>query len=180
MESGLMGPYLSAIAAARCNQGYARSSIRRHLRAADQFGAWLLKHGMSINDISTSTADCYLEGLDRQYSPSCPGGRLPHKALGVRALVEFLGLQGVLRPDIKQQQSTATDRWLADFDHHLEVAGDACRTRSNYVRYARRLLTECFGAEEPNWAALQSEQVTDFVRKEAAKLQPSSCGHLSC
>ena len=50
------------------------------------------------------------------------------------------------------------------------------RTRSNYVRYARRLLTECFGAEEPNWSALQSEQVTDFVRREAAKLQPSSCG----
>jgi integrase/recombinase XerD len=91
--------------------------------------------------------------------------------------VEFLGLQGVLRSDIKQQQLTATDRWLADFDRHLDqVAGDARRTRSNYVRYARRLLTECFGAEEPNWSALQSEQVTDFVCKQAAKLQPSSCG----
>ena len=172
-----MGPYLSEIAAVLCNQGYARSSIRRHLRAADQFGAWLLEHGMSIDEVSTSTTDRYLEGLDRQYCPSCLGGRLPHKALGVRALVEFLGLHGVLRPDIKQQQPTATDRWLADFDHYLDqVAGDACRTRSNYVRYARRLLAESFGAEEPNWSALQSEQLTDFVRKEAAKLQPSSCG----
>ena len=107
MESGLMGPYLSEIAAVLCNQGYARSSIRRHLRAADQFGAWLLEHGMSIDDVSTSTTDRYLEGLDRQYCPSCLGGRLPHKALGVRALVEFLGLNGVLRPDIKQQQPTA-------------------------------------------------------------------------
>jgi len=177
MKSGPMGPYLSEIAAVLCNQGYARSTIRLHLRAADQFGAWLLKEGVSINDISTSTVDRYLEGLDRQYSQSCLGGRLPHKALGVRGLVEFLGLQGVLRPDIKQQQLTATDRWLADFDHHLDqVAGDARRTRSNYVRYARRLLTECFGAEEPNWSALQSEQVTDFVCKQAAKLQPSSCG----
>ena len=99
--------------------------------------------------------------MDRQFSPSCLGGRLPQKALGVRELVEFLGLQGVLRPDIKQAQLTATDRWLTDFDHYLDqVAGDAPRTRSNYVRYARRLLTECFRAEEPNWCALQSEQVT--------------------
>src|SRR5260370_32098903 len=71
MESGLMGPYLSEIAAVLRKQGYARSSIRRHLRAADQFGAWLLEHGMSINDVSISTTDRYLEGLDRQYCPSC-------------------------------------------------------------------------------------------------------------
>jgi hypothetical protein len=106
MESGLMGPYLSEIAAVLCNEGYARSSIRRHLRAADQFGVWLLEHGMSIDDVSTSTTDRYLDGLDRRHCPSCPGGRLPHKALGVRALVEFLGLYCVLRPDIKQEQPT--------------------------------------------------------------------------
>ena len=45
MQSGPMGPYLSEIAAVLCNQGYARSTIRLHLRAADQFGAWLLKEG---------------------------------------------------------------------------------------------------------------------------------------
>jgi len=42
MESGLMGPYLSAMAAELQQQGYARSTIRRHLRAADHFGAWLV------------------------------------------------------------------------------------------------------------------------------------------
>jgi hypothetical protein len=93
MQSGPMGPYLSEIAAMLCNQGYARSTIRLHLRAADQFGAWLLKEGVSINDInSTSTVDRYLEGLDRQYSQSCLRGRLSHKALGVRGLVEFADL----------------------------------------------------------------------------------------
>jgi hypothetical protein len=55
MQSGPMGPYLSEIVAMLCNQGYARSTICLHLRAADQFGAWLLKEGVSINDISTST-----------------------------------------------------------------------------------------------------------------------------
>jgi integrase len=72
---------------------------------------------------------------------------------------------------------TAAERWLADFDHHLDqVAGNAQRTRSNYLRYARRFLTECFGIEAPNWSVLQPEQVTEFVRSEASKLQISSCG----
>jgi hypothetical protein len=132
MESGPIGPYLSEIASTLCSQGYARSTIRLHLRAVDQFGAWLLKEGLSPNDINNSIVDRYLEGLDRQFSPSCPEGRLPHKALGLPELVEFLRRQGVLRADVEQRQLTAVESWLADFDHHLDqVAGNAQRTRSN-------------------------------------------------
>ena len=117
------------------------------------------------------------KGLHRQFSPSCPGGRLPHKALGLPELVQFLRRQGVLRVDVEQRKLTAAERWLADFDHHLDqVAGNAQRTRSNYLRYARRFLTECFGIDAPNWSVLQPEQVTEFVRSEASKLQISSCG----
>jgi hypothetical protein len=63
MESGPIGPYLSEIAAVLHRDGYTRGTIRRHLRAADHFGAWLLKQGMVVTDISTSTVDRYLEGL---------------------------------------------------------------------------------------------------------------------
>ena len=57
MESGPIGPYLSEIAAVLHRDGYTRGTIRRHLRAADHFGAWLLKQGMVVTDISTSTVD---------------------------------------------------------------------------------------------------------------------------
>jgi hypothetical protein len=97
MQSGPIGAYLSEIATVLWQQGYARGTIRLHLRAVDQFGAWLLKEGLLPNDINNSVVDRYLEGLDRQFSPSCPGGRLPHKALGLPELVEFLRRQGVLR-----------------------------------------------------------------------------------
>jgi hypothetical protein len=146
-------------------QGYARSTVRLNLRAIDHFDAWLLKQGLSLKDISNSVVDRYLKGLDRQFSPSCPGGRLPHKALGLPELVEFLRRQGMLRADVEQQPLTAAESWLADFDHHLDqVAGNAQRTRSNYLRYARRFVTECFGIEAPNWSVLQPEQVTEFFR----------------
>jgi hypothetical protein len=108
----------------------------------------------ALKDISNSIIDRYLKGLERQFSPSCPGGRLPHKALGLPELVEFLRREGVLGADVEQRQSTAAESWLADFDHHLDqVAGNAQRTQSNYLRYARRFLAECFGIEAPRKAA---------------------------
>jgi hypothetical protein len=67
MESGPIGPYLSEIAALLHRNGYARSTIRRHLRAADRFGAWILKEGILIVDINASIVDRYLEGLGRQF-----------------------------------------------------------------------------------------------------------------
>ena len=72
MESGPIGPYLSEIAAVLHRDGYTRGTIRRHLRAADHFGAWLLKQGMVVTDISTSTVDGYLEGLGRQFFSVLP------------------------------------------------------------------------------------------------------------
>jgi hypothetical protein len=119
-----MGPYLSAIAAELRQQGYARSTIGRHLRAADHFGAWLLKEGLSLKDISEPIVDRYLTGLDRLFSPSSPRGRLPHKAFGLSELIEFLRKQGVLEADTEPQPLTALDRWLADFDHYLDQVGE--------------------------------------------------------
>ena len=129
MESGPMGPYLSAIAAELLQQGYARSTIRRHLRDADHFGAWLVKQGLWLKDISEPIVDRYLKGLNRQFSSSCPGGRLLHKALGIPELVRFLRRQSALQTNVEQQQLSPTEGWLMDFDHHLDqVAGNAQRT----------------------------------------------------
>jgi len=178
MESGPIGPYLSEIAAVHHRNGYARSTIRRHLRAADRFGACILKEGMSIVDINASTVNRYLEGLGRQFFPSRLGGTLPDKAWGLQQMVEILSQQGVLRPDAEQEPLIGIARWVADFDHHLDqVRGNAPRTRKIYLWYARRFLLERFGAEEPNWPTLEAEQIAEFVRREAAKKHPSSCGH---
>ena len=39
----------------------------------------------------------------------------------------------------------------------------------------RRFLEGCFGQAEIEWQTLRAEAVVDFVRREAAKLQPVSC-----
>lgn len=72
---------------------------------------------------------------------------------------------------------TAVDEWLGRFDCHLDhVAGCELKSRGNYLRYARRLLYEVFAGVEVDWSKLSASVVTNFVRREAAKLKPSACG----
>jgi hypothetical protein len=149
MESGPIGPYLSEIAAVLHRDGYSRGTIRRHLRAAHHFGAWLVKQGMLVTDISSSTVDRYLEGLGRQFYPSCPRGRVSRKASGLRRLVEILTQQDILRPDSERQPLIGIDRWVADFDQHLDqvVGQRCCSKRSGGRRTTRTQLAPFFTAE---------------------------------
>jgi site-specific recombinase XerD len=176
MKNGPAGRYLAAIGVKLQQQGYSRDSIRRHLRAADAFGRWLSDHSLSLGDANPSTVDGYIKTLGRLVAPSTPNGRRRHKAIGLHHLLDVLQAQGVTSAaDIGQ--SSGIERWLSEFDHYLDqVAGNATRTRTNYVRYARRLLDRRFGSAEPDWSVLRADYIADFVRQEAARMQYSSCG----
>jgi integrase/recombinase XerD len=129
-----------------------------------------------VGDLTGAILDRYIEGQGRLYSASTPNGRWPHRAQGLHALLEFLRSQGVIAPALATPLTSA-GKWLAEFDAHLDrTLGCAPRSRSNYLLYARRFLAECFGQAEIEWQKLRAEAVVDFVRREAAKLQPSSCG----
>lgn len=178
MGEGILGPYLPAIAKVLDEALYSTATIRRHLRAADHFGTWLQENNIAVADVSEVTVDRYIQGLDRQSPQSVPDGGLPHSALGLHRVVEVLRQAEVLKPATRavEPRSSAAE-WLADFDHHLDrVAGCAFGSRDNYLRYARRLLQEVFGDAEVDWSRLSASTVTEFVRREAAKLRPSACG----
>jgi site-specific recombinase XerD len=176
LEQGPMGPYLTQRAAVLHSQGYQSETIRMHLRAAHRFGVWLVEHGLCVADITDATVDSYLKEYRRRHTTPFPHARHLGKILGISQFVSFLAQQGALRSD-RRKPVTGSERWLADFDHHLDqVVGNASKTRSDYVRYARRLLTECSAAGEPDWSFFTAEQITDFLRNQTAKLNPSTCG----
>lgn len=178
LRAGILGPYLPTLASALQDNHYSVASIRRHLRAADHFGRWLLKQGLTVAEVDWVTVKRYVEGLGRLYSPSTPQGRLPHSALGLRGLVDVLRQQGVLGPvAVDHHPLTSVQKWLTEFDRYLErIVGCAPNSRNNYLRYARRLLDGRFGGAEIDWPMLSAAEITDFVRQEAAKLQPSAGG----
>ena len=178
MGEGILGPHLPAIAKSLDEARYSTATIRRHLRAADHFGTWLQENNIAVPDVSEVTVDRYIQGMDRQSPQSVPNGRLPHSALGLHRVVEVLRRAEVLKPATRAAEPrSSAPAWLADFDHHLDhVAGCALGSRDNYLRYARRLLQEVFGDAEVDWSRLSASTVTEFVRREAAKLRPSTCG----
>ncbi len=176
LQEGVFGPYLPSFAACLHKEGYSRGCIRRHLRAAGHFGAWLTKHRLIVGDLSTAIVERYIEGQGRLYSACRPNGRLPHNARGLHGLVEFLSLQGVVAPTAEPPLNSV-GKWLAQFDSHLDrTLGCAPRTRGNYVSYARRFLNEAFGDAEIEWQKLSADVIVNFVQREAVKLQSVSSG----
>ena len=180
LHAGPLGPHLSTIAQALHEARYSTATIRLHLRAADRFGAWLRTQKIALADLSNAIVDRYIQGLDRQWPASVPNGKLPNSALGLRHLVEVLRQAERLHPATAAEPQSSVEAWLADFDHHLDhVIGCALGSRNNYLRYARRLLLDVFGEAEVDWSRLTADTVTDFVRRQAAKLRPSPCGQLA-
>jgi hypothetical protein len=178
LEKGVFGPYLPAFAAYLHKEGFSRECIRRHLRAADHFGAWLTEQRLIVGDLTTAIVERYIEGRGRLYPACRPNGRLPHDTRGLHGLVEFLKQQGVLAPTV-ETPLTSVEKWLAKFDAHLDrTLGCAPRTRGNYLPYARRFLIECFGEGEIEWQKLSAEAIVKFVQREAAKLQLASSGQV--
>jgi integrase/recombinase XerD len=176
LQEGVFGPYLPAFAVSLQQEGYSKGCIRRHLRAADRFGAWLSQQKLTLSDLTRALVKRYIEGRGRLYSASRPNGALPHNAQGLHELMAFLNLQGVIAPTA-EVPLTSAGQWLSRFDAHLErTLGCAPRSRGNYLRYARQVLEERFGDAEIEWQSLSGDAVVEFVRREAAKLQPSSCG----
>ena len=98
LREGVFGRYLPAFAASLHKEGYSRGCIRRHLRAADYFGAWLTKQRLTAGDLTGAIVERYINGRGRLYSASRPNGRLPHSAQGLHELLEFLKQQGVIAP----------------------------------------------------------------------------------
>jgi hypothetical protein len=52
LQEGVFGPYLPAFAVSLQQGGYSKGCIRRHLRAADRFGAWLSQQKLTLSDLT--------------------------------------------------------------------------------------------------------------------------------
>jgi site-specific recombinase XerD len=175
IRSGPLGPWIDGFVVALTMSGYATSVIRRHVRAAVVFGDWLVRHRIAVADIDERVVAQFVGARARWRSPSRRNGRLSAVASGVRALAAHLWTHAIASLAAVESESEL-GQWLRRFDEHLEhVRGTSAGTRRIYRRYARALLTSCFGTSIPDWSALTASAVTDFVRTQTARLSPSAC-----
>src|SRR5262245_2984367 len=164
LRRGPLGLHLDALATTLHQQGYAPDSIRRTLRAGEQFGQWLAQHGHTIADVDEALVARYLQTLPRP-----PAGRWPKVAVGLPHLLRLWRQQDLLPPLISIPSRTEATQWLGRYAQYLEhVCGTAPSTRTAYLRIAARLLAALFGAGRVQWHAVAAQALTDFVRHEAA------------
>src|SRR6266849_7203774 len=84
LQLGPLGSHLDALATTLHQHGYALDSIRRALRAGDQFGRWLSQQGYTIAEVDEALVERYISALSRP-----PSGRGPKAAEGLPHLLQL-------------------------------------------------------------------------------------------
>jgi site-specific recombinase XerD len=164
LRGGPLGPHLETLATTLHQRGYARNSIRGYLRACAQFGRWLAQQGYPIAEVDATLVTRYLRGL-----PQPPVGRSPKAAAGLPHLLTLWQQQGLLPPAAQPPPRTAADPWLEHYTQYLEhVCGTAASTRTRYLRIITRFLSAYGDTRAQGWSALQAQDMTTFIHREAA------------
>jgi hypothetical protein len=88
-----LGADLETLATPLHQPGYAPDSIRRTLRAGEQFGQWLSQQGAAITEVNEALLARYLRTL-----PPPPVGRWPTAAASLSHLLRLWQHQGLLPP----------------------------------------------------------------------------------
>jgi len=176
MRSGLVAPYLDALAAGLEAREYSRKSIRRQLRNADSFGRWLDHQKLPLAAITGEVVGRYISGLHRSARDGYAKGYVPHNARGLPRLLDLLQSSGVLPP--ADPHGIPADSRLCDFDQYLDcVRGAAPGTRSVYLHEARNFLAHVLPEGGTDWPRIRPEHVVSYVTTRAAQLSATCRRH---
>ena len=158
-----------------CGRGYATSVIRRHVRAAAIFGAWLRRQGLAAVEVDEAVVTRFVSGLPRWQAPQRRHGRESEVASGIRLFAGYLRAQGVVATPKPTADRSETEQWLQDFDDHLvQVHGLVGGTRRIYRRHAGAFLAECVGGPTPDWSRVTVPTIAAFVQARVGRLRPSA------
>ena len=176
IRSGPLGQWIDDFVDVLTTRGYATSVVRRHVRAAAVFSAWLKRQRVAATEIDEPLVARFISGLPRWGSPKRRPNRVSEVAGGVRLLAAHLWTRGVAARPAPVAARCETEQWLQHFDDHLvQVHGLVVGTRRMYRRYAAALLAECAGTPTPDWSQLTVPTIAAFVQTRASQLCQSSC-----
>jgi integrase len=161
---GPLAAYLDDFATTLQQQGYTPDHIRVFLRACGQLSQWLSQQEKAVTEVDDTIIERYASSLPRP-----PSGRRPKAAMGLHQLLGFLRHHDILTVPPSAPPLTETERWLQRYAQYLEqVRGVVASTRTPYLRMAKRFLAACFGSGHLDWQSLRAQDITDFIRQEAA------------
>ena len=127
IRSGPLGRWVDDFVDVLVTRGYATSTVRRYVRAAAIFSAWLDQERVAAPDVDETLVTRFLTGLSRRPSPTRPNGVLSDVAYGVRLLAAHLWTRGVAARHVPVAAPCESEQWLQRFDDHLFSVNYFCR-----------------------------------------------------
>lgn len=177
LRTGPLGSYVDGFAASLLTSGYARNTVRIHLRFVGKLSLWLGRQNLAVADLDECNIDRFLRQQKRQDRIR----RIGHVA-AARLLLDYLGASGIVaRKACQAPQGDAPSAAEVDYARYLErERGLSEGTRGNYLSIVRRFLSERFVAGRIEVAALRPDDVTRFILRHANDHSRSRAKMLAC
>jgi site-specific recombinase XerD len=164
MREGMLGIYLDTLAGQLEREGYARYTVWLQLRVVADFGRWLTRKGIAVEEITREHTKQYLQYQVRQQ----------HAKLGYTAalkrLLSLLRQVGVIAKETIPD--TPIDKVTREFGVYLQQERVlAPMTVICYVPFGGRFLVDRFaGGSKLDLSVLCAEDVVKFVQRQAPRL----------
>lgn len=167
VTEGPLAAHIGSFVGSLREQGYALSSIRRHVSCNVGFNRWLKQNGIAVRSITPDQADQYLRYRARRL----PIGRSDRGALS--NLLKFLERKGIISArKMPAHRPTPAERCAQAYEHHLrEARGLAEATIDLYLPFIRSFLEDRFGDGPVTLSRLCARDVVRFVQRQAQRLR---------
>jgi site-specific recombinase XerD len=137
-RSNLISPFLDGFAQHLGDQGYARSSVQRSLRASIHFGLWMQTRAQPVSHLDSKTLADFEAHLPTCQCPGPTGGMGSGTGVGTRLLRAYLQEIGVLpsvddEADASQPQPPLVTDFLAWMQTHRGASESTLRIYARAV-----------------------------------------------
>ena len=140
LREGRGGPLLEGFAQKLCQTGYAESSARAHIRAAEHFIYWTDRRAIAVATLNDSVIDGFGRHLHRCRSPRYGHTRRINLQNGARLFLGYLRGAGAVTSPVPRQM-TQEPVLLTEFHQWMhQQRGTSGGTLQNYSRPIRDLL----------------------------------------
>ncbi len=161
MREGPLGAHLELFCARLLTEGHCQQSAWRNIRVVDDFGWWLTRKGIVVEDVEEEIVDRYMAFR----------ARYRHPFLSDRpALNRFLAVLRELKVIEPQRPChlSAREQIIEDFQRHLrEQGGFAPRTIITHLPTLRRFLVERCKSVKKGIPKLVAADIVNFVAHHA-------------
>lgn len=171
ISKGPLCGIIPAYADVLCQQGYSENSAHLQLRFFNDMNQWLHQQQLQATDLSENTIHQYMRSRHQRFRP-----RRDDVAILSRFIC-LLRAQGLLPSEDPGPPDNPHQQIENDFARYLsEERGLSVATCTNYLPFIRRFLSTQFGDYPARFADLKADDLIQFIRHQAAHLNPRYAG----